>query len=647
MTSPSVAVLGAGPSGLAAAKALLEHGLRPVVFEAAAQPGGMWQAAGRGAWSDFARTNISHYSCGFSDLAWPADTEVFPIRSDLVRYLQLYADSFDLLRHVRFATNVVAVRPDGDGRWRIGWRDGDGAGEGVFDQIVIAGGFFAAPFRPELPGLADFGGDLLHSVDCGGAAALHARCAGKRVLVVGAAFSGTEVAAELARYARVTVTLRHPMWFVPRWVQATDSGPYYPLDLVIYNRRDDNPLVRDPHLFLRRVGGDPGAASQELAFDRGGELPMTIIISDDFLDLVRGGAVAVKRSATLRFDRDGVTYADATHQAFDVVILCTGFTAGLACLDQTTLDTLGFDAMDQLQPKLLHRNMFHPDLPGLTFVGHYRGPYFPVMELQSRWIARILAGELPMPDRATMLAGVAEEKAMRARLPRPQFPHGDFVGLADGLAREVGVFPTLADSDPLLVRVMQGPLVPAQYRLTGPHAKPDLARAMIAATPAPVLDDPPLAARPVLGRRVLALLRGNWAIEREIKPGGHFIGTGAFTQRSADSLLYREFGDLTLDSGVVLSGENSYVYSLRNSNIEVSFADGQSRGMHFIDMSLPDDRPDLLPVVCVDQHKCRLDTYDATFSMETSAAFEISYTVRGPTKGYVSRSTYRRLDGSQ
>ena len=52
MTSPEVAVLGTGPSGLAAAKALLEHGLQPVMFEAAANIGGMWEGPGRGAWSD-------------------------------------------------------------------------------------------------------------------------------------------------------------------------------------------------------------------------------------------------------------------------------------------------------------------------------------------------------------------------------------------------------------------------------------------------------------------------------------------------------------------------------------------------------------------------------------------------------------------
>lgn len=641
MTSPSIAVLGSGPSGLAATKALLEHGLQPVVFEAAAQPGGMWEGPGRGAWSDFARTNISRYSCAFSDLAWPADSEVFPIRRDLVRYLSLYADRFDLLRPVRFGTRVETVRPTGDGRWQLGLRNAEGA---VFDQVVIGSGFFATPFRPAFPGLAAFGGEVVHSAACDTAAALRNRFAGKRVLVVGAAFSGTEIATELAPCARVTVTLRQPMWFVPRWVPAIDGGPSYPLDLVIYSRRADNPLLRDPHLFLRRVGGDPGAASPELAFDRDHELPMTIVISDEFLGLVQSGAVAVKRSATLRFDAGGVTYADGTCQALDAVILCTGFTSSLPFLDRQALDTMGFDAADQLQPTLLHRDMFHPDLPGLTFIGHYRGPYFPVLELQSRWIARILAGEVPMPDRAAMREGAMEAQSMRVRVPRPQFPHGDFVGLADGLAREVGVYPALAENDPLRARVMQGPLVPAQYRLMGPYAKPDLARRLIAETPAPMLDAPLQSARPGAGRRLLELLRGQWAIERRIEPGGHFTGTATFAPRSVDSLLYRESGRLVLDSGTALDGENSYVYALRNGDIEISFAEGPSRGMHFIDISLPDDGPDDLPILAADRHVCRLDTYDATFHIESPILFTTNYVVSGPAKNYVSHSTYRRLD---
>jgi hypothetical protein len=234
---------------------------------------------------------------------------------------------------------------------------------------------------------------------------------------------------------------------------------------------------------------------------------------------------------------------------------------------------------------------------------------------------------------------------MRIREPRPQFPHGDFVGLADGLAKEIGVYPTLAADDPVRTRMLEGPLVPAQYRLTGLHAKPELARALIADTPAPILDDPPVPPRAVVvGRQMLAMLRGRWAIQRRVEPGGDFTGIAAFTQRSADSLLYRETGEFRLDDGVTLSTENSYVYALRNGVIEVSFATGLSQGLHFIDIALPEDQACVLPIVCTDRHLCRLDTYDATFRMETADRFAMSYVVGGPAKHYVSRSDYRRLD---
>jgi hypothetical protein len=318
----------------------------------------------------------------------------------------------------------------------------------------------------------------------------------------------------------------------------------------------------------------------------------------------------------------------------------------LPYLDPAVLATLDFDPTDQLQPTLLHRDMFHPDLRGLTFIGHYRGPYLPVMELQSRWIARILAGELPMPDRAAMQAGIEEARRLRAQFPRPQFPHGDFVGLADGLAREVGVYPELEQGDPLWARVVRGPLVPAHYRLVGSHAEPGPAREVIAATPTPILDDPSPSGPVASARRVLDLLRGDWTIERQIEPGGSFAGSATFTQRTTDSLLYHESGRLVLDDGTALDGHNSYIYAQRNDAVELSFTDGLSRGVHFFDIALPQGRTIDLPIRSVDQHLCRCDTYDVTFCFEKPDLFTLTYVVRGPEKSYVSCSIYRRLERS-
>jgi hypothetical protein len=72
----------------------------------------------------------------------------------------------------------------------------------------------------------------------------------------------------------------------------------------------------------------------------------------------------------------------ATLGGVNDVIMCTGFTPALDFLDSSLQETLGL-AADALQPLLLHRDVMHPAVPGLYFVGMYRGPYFAVVELQA------------------------------------------------------------------------------------------------------------------------------------------------------------------------------------------------------------------------------------------------------------------------
>ena len=170
------------------------------------------------------------------------------------------------------------------------------------------------------------------------------------------------------------------------------------------------------------------------------------------------------------------------------MVMCTGHTSALPFLSPDILDALEFDAGDQLQPVLLHKQIFHPKLPGLVFVGYYRGPYFPIMELHGRWVARIAAGEIPPPPLAAMRAGIDIERGLRNRRTHPQFPHGDYVRLADDLARAIWVFPEWAGVADIAARLTDAPVTAAYFRLVGPYAKPEQARAVIFSTPAPLLD---------------------------------------------------------------------------------------------------------------------------------------------------------------
>ena len=61
----------------------------------------------------------------------------------------------------------------------------------------------------------------------------------------------------------------------------------------------------------------------------------------------------------------------------------------------------------------LYKFTFHPELAGLAFLGLYDliGPYFPVVELQARWIAYVWSGIRPAPSRGEMEAGLTAYQA--------------------------------------------------------------------------------------------------------------------------------------------------------------------------------------------------------------------------------------------
>lgn len=117
-------------------------------------------------------------------------------------------------------------------------------------------------------------------------------------------------------------------------------------------------------------------------------------ISDNYAQSVRAGFIqpvcGYVRSGTgstlhvtpVNAKPDSATAAERIED-IDDVILCTGFTPALEYLDGALRETIGFSHQDTLQPLLLHRDVAHPDLPGLYCVGMYRGPYFAVLELQA------------------------------------------------------------------------------------------------------------------------------------------------------------------------------------------------------------------------------------------------------------------------
>ena len=105
-----VAIIGAGPAGLASARWLQREGFDPILFEQGDRLGGQWSADPR--YSDIwpsMHTNTCREMTEFSDLAHEPGTPIYPSNQAMLAYLDRYAERFDLRRRIRLRTLVTAV----------------------------------------------------------------------------------------------------------------------------------------------------------------------------------------------------------------------------------------------------------------------------------------------------------------------------------------------------------------------------------------------------------------------------------------------------------------------------------------------------------------------------------------------------------
>ncbi|MDP9165335.1 MAG: NAD(P)/FAD-dependent oxidoreductase, partial [Actinomycetota bacterium] len=213
-----VAVIGAGPGGLVAARWLSAQGFAPTLFERSPVLGGQWAGLPErsGVWPDM-HTNTSRVLTAFSALE-PTSTAVFPSGREVLEYLHRYAEAFGLTSRSRLNTMVDHVGRD-DGGWVVR----HGGTEGHFDRVVVATGRFHTAAIPSVPGLDTFTGVAGTSTTYGYRGPDSLR--GKRILIAGCAVSALEVAAELAQQgaAKVVVTQRRQRYVLPKFAAGVPS----------------------------------------------------------------------------------------------------------------------------------------------------------------------------------------------------------------------------------------------------------------------------------------------------------------------------------------------------------------------------------------------------------------------------------------
>lgn len=396
-------IIGAGSSGIAAAKALFERGLPFDCFDKSDRVGGNWVFGNKNGMSSAYRSlhiNTSRDRMAYSDFPMPKDYPDFPHHSLIARYFEAYVDHFGFRGAIRFNTTVLRVAQSASGGFTVTTVDEDGARTTrEYGAVLVANGHHWDPRWPEPPFPGVFDGQVLHAhhyVD-------NQPFRDKRVVVVGMGNSAMDIAVECSQVAsRVFLSARRGAYIVPKYVfgRPLDSfltSPHWPLWL---KELIGNLIYRVSVGDLRRYGL-PQPEHRPLSAH-------PTISSDIFLRL--GSGDVLPRPNIKRLAGSSVEFADGSVEPVDVIIYCTGYKVSFPFFDGDFLS-----APNNELP--LYRRVFHPDIPRLAFIGLCQplGAIMPLAEAQGRWVASYLSGEYELPPRDALLADIAAEDAARRR----------------------------------------------------------------------------------------------------------------------------------------------------------------------------------------------------------------------------------------
>ncbi|KAI4621184.1 uncharacterized protein J4E88_005208 [Alternaria novae-zelandiae] len=389
----TIAIVGAGPSGVAAAKYLRAEKAfdKIVLFEQRSRSGGIWIYTGeqrdenlfdipqtnpnkdvqKPEWQskdavmngnidtdgingtskipsflspmyEKLETNIPRGLMGFQDLDWPADSQLFPTHETVLKYIDDYsADVQDLVRYCTQVINVSPVDLDvASSPWEVTTRNlltNEDTSE-VYDAVVVANGHFIVPYIPPMAGIKEWAAQHPGRINHSKYYRKPEDFTGKKTIVVGNSASGADVSAQIAEFCQTPL-----LW-----------------------------STRSQSMF----SATHGTAGED---QKRREVPPI----KQFLPNSRGVML-----------EDGTEEHD-----IDAIVFATGYFYSLPFLQD-------------VEPKLIttgervnhtYQHVFYAPRPTLSFLAlNQRVIPFPVAEVQSAVLARVYSGRLSLPSHSEM-----------------------------------------------------------------------------------------------------------------------------------------------------------------------------------------------------------------------------------------------------
>jgi dimethylaniline monooxygenase (N-oxide forming) len=472
-----VAIIGAGASGLAVMKELKQEGHEFVCYEKYDGIGGVfYYKETKGGVYDSTMLTISNYFMAYSDFPPKNEHCHHWMRQEYDAYLQAYAKTHDIAKHVQLNTEVVCVeREHGTQRWVVETMHNGMKHREVFDAVAVCTGTHQIENIPHIEGQETFEGRIVHTSQYKNAMEF----TGKNVVCIGGGESATDVIKEISDVsATCFASLRRPPLIIPRYPEEkgytndmyTSRFHHYP------NHMLWDIFVTIKYVLQKNFHHCPKYRKiAELALQSGGgESRQFLTKNENFVTNLVNGKCVVKPGIA-RLSKDRAYFKDGSSVKCDVVMLCTGYVDKFDFLKAVSIDHV----------RELYKHVYHPGIgTSVAFVGWSRpatGGVPVTAEMNARLWALILSGKRELPKNwREMIAVENGYESWRFHLSgriKTLVQYGKYM---EGLAELVGCKPHLRamflTNPRLWYHCWFGPHLACQYRLRGPHATPEVAK---------------------------------------------------------------------------------------------------------------------------------------------------------------------------
>ena len=351
-----VAILGAGPSGLAQLRAFqsaAENGAdipEIVCFEKQSDWGGLWNYTWRTGldqygepvhgsmyrylWSNGPKEGLEFADYSFEE-HFGKQIASYPPRAVLFDYIEGRVKKAGVRDWIRFETAVKDVS-FADGMFTVTVKDlpGDRVYSEEFDHVICCTGHFSTPNVPQFDGFESFQGRVLHAHDFRDAVEFK----GQDILIIGTSYSAEDIGSQCWKYGAKSITVSH---------RTAAMGYDWP--------------------------------------DNWAEVPLLT-----------------------RLDGKTAHFKDGSSREVDAVILCTGYQHHFPFM----ADELRLKTANRLATAMLYKGTTFIDNPALFYIGMQDQWFtFNMFDAQAWWVRDVIMGRIALPDRAAMEADVADREA--------------------------------------------------------------------------------------------------------------------------------------------------------------------------------------------------------------------------------------------